>query len=151
MCLCIHTQVARILLAFSLPVLKSSIFRCWTSSSCPSTSAFRRPPPHTHTFSLIVLTKFTANYSAEEERLVPQFPVLFISSYSYHLPLLGYLWGGDPDDVNPSSGSSRRKKMASFAASLLVLFLFSSFFPFFLVFRLSQGDRMHWSPTVPPP
>lgn len=149
MCLCIHTQVARILLAFSLPVLKSSIFRCWTSSSCPSTSAFRRP--HTHTFFLIVLTKSTANYSAEEERDSchnSQFylflPIRIISPFQA-------ICGGDPDDVNPSSGSSRRKKMASFAASLLVLFLFSSFFPFFLVFRLSQGDRMHWSPTVPPP
>ena len=91
--------------------------------------------------------KFSANYLSKEEetRATVRLLIPFVSPY-----LFRYWGGGTPDEVNPSFRSFETEEdgclLSIRTASLLFLF------PIFLCFSgLSQGDRMHWSPTVPPP
>jgi hypothetical protein len=103
------------------------------------------PVPSSH--SAILFEKFSANYLSKEEetRATIRLLIPFVSP-----PPSISLLGGNPDEVNPSSGSFETEEdgclLSIRTASLLFLF------PIFLCFSgLSQGDRMHWSPTVPPP
>lgn len=112
-------------------MLDSSSSCCW-------------PVPSSH--SAILFEKFSANYLSKEEETRATIRLLI----PFVFPLIYFAFGGSPDEVNPSSGSFETEEdgclLSIGTASLLFLF------PIFLCFSgLSQGDRMHWSPTVPPP